>query len=151
MSKYCYCKNCGSKVILNTSIVLTTYPEQYGYHCDNCGKNGSIFCDEALDEEFDKEFDKITKDFANEFEKAVQQAQKQHETLLIKAKQSIKHPLWQYAVLCYETEEITVKRKSFKLFWKTFGRRIVAVKIVPLKVHPLMGFLANEKLKEKNK
>ena len=89
---------------------------------------------EELEDAFVKEFKDIMEQVFNE-------ANQRHEELLEKAKKSIKHPLWQYATVDYETGQIELKRKSFKLFWKTFGKKVVAVKIQKLRVEPLEGDL----------
>lgn len=44
-------------------------------------------------------------------------------------KKLIKHPFFQYAYLDTENGDVIIKTKSFCLFWKTFGKRIVAIKI----------------------
>lgn len=31
------CSKCGCQLLLNTRIVLTTFPEQYQYLCEACG------------------------------------------------------------------------------------------------------------------
>lgn len=37
-----YCKRCGSEVIVDDSMVLTSMPPQYAYKCPNCGDVGSV-------------------------------------------------------------------------------------------------------------
>ena len=41
------CKKCGKETSVDTSIVLTTYPAQYGYTCEHCGERGLCFTYEA--------------------------------------------------------------------------------------------------------
>lgn len=42
------CKKCGKDTAeIDYSIVLTTYPSQYGIHCKNCGNVDYIFCKDA--------------------------------------------------------------------------------------------------------
>ena len=47
---YCICKKCGNKAIVDTSVVLTTYPPQYSYSCPSCNDKGYIFCHEIKDD-----------------------------------------------------------------------------------------------------
>jgi hypothetical protein len=42
--EYIKCPYCGEAAEVNTSMVLTSYPAQYSYHCDHCDKHGFIFC-----------------------------------------------------------------------------------------------------------
>lgn len=35
-----YCPKCGKPLTLKTNMVLTTYPPQYQFECDNCGYIG---------------------------------------------------------------------------------------------------------------
>lgn len=42
--EYIKCPHCGEAAEVNTSMVLTSYPAQYGYHCEHCDKHGFIFC-----------------------------------------------------------------------------------------------------------
>lgn len=35
------CPKCGEKIYRDTTIVLTSYPEQYGYFCESCGWTGT--------------------------------------------------------------------------------------------------------------
>ena len=151
MSRYCTCEKCGKKAIVDDSIVLISYPEKFNYSCPHCGNTGYVLCDDTIDEKLDDCLKAFDKAFHKAMDKIWNETRERHEKLIAEAKKSIKHPLWQYASICFEQGTFEIRKKSFKLFWKTFGRRIVAVKIVPLKVHPLMGFLANEKSKEKNK
>lgn len=44
--EYIKCPYCGEAAEVNTSMVLTSYPPQYGYHCDHCNKHGYIYCHE---------------------------------------------------------------------------------------------------------
>lgn len=45
---YCKCKKCGfEKALVDTSVILTTYPPQYSYKCPECGEFGYVFCDEV--------------------------------------------------------------------------------------------------------
>lgn len=44
---YTYCKKCGSEVVVDASIVLTSLPPQYHYECPNCGNVGSVRCSET--------------------------------------------------------------------------------------------------------
>lgn len=43
---YIKCPHCGKAAEVNTSIILTSCPPQYGYHCDHCNKHGYIYCHE---------------------------------------------------------------------------------------------------------
>jgi Zn finger protein HypA/HybF involved in hydrogenase expression len=56
---YCKCKKCGRRAEVDTSIVLTSYPPQYNYHCPHCGEHGFILCSEAYYET--KSFDNLEK------------------------------------------------------------------------------------------
>ena len=38
------CPHCGEAAEVDTSMVLTSYPAQYEYHCNHCDKHGYIFC-----------------------------------------------------------------------------------------------------------
>lgn len=51
---YIKCPHCGEAAEVNTSIVLTSYPAQYGYHCKHCGKHGYIFCHELFERQIKK-------------------------------------------------------------------------------------------------
>ena len=35
------CPHCGSEIVVDSMIVLTSYPPQSNYYCDNCGWHGS--------------------------------------------------------------------------------------------------------------
>lgn len=37
------CPVCGAPVYKNTSIVLTSYPPQYQFHCEKCGWYGTSY------------------------------------------------------------------------------------------------------------
>lgn len=37
------CKKCGKETSVDTSMVLTSYPPQYGYTCEHCGERGLCF------------------------------------------------------------------------------------------------------------
>lgn len=37
------CPVCGNNIFWDSTIVLTTYPEQYSYYCKNCGWAGNSF------------------------------------------------------------------------------------------------------------
>ena len=54
---YCKCKKCGHKAEVDTSMVLTSNPPKYNYHCPNCGEHGYIYCSEAYYET--KSFDNL--------------------------------------------------------------------------------------------
>ena len=43
---YIKCPHCGEAAEVNTSMVLTSYPAQYGYHCKHCDRHGYIYCHE---------------------------------------------------------------------------------------------------------
>lgn len=47
---YCMCENCGNKAVVDTSVVLTTYPPQYSYSCPTCGHKGYLVCYDAKDD-----------------------------------------------------------------------------------------------------
>ena len=44
----CTCEHCGKKASVDTSMVLTSYPPQYNYHCPHCGHNSSITFDKVV-------------------------------------------------------------------------------------------------------
>jgi len=54
-------------------------------------------------------------------------------------RKSIKCPLFKYAVLT-ENNKWEIKRKPFKLFWLTFGKRIVTIKIAKFNVEGLPAY-----------
>ena len=43
----CTCEKCGKEADVDTSIVLTSYPPQYNYHCPYCGNRGYVFCSDC--------------------------------------------------------------------------------------------------------
>ena len=45
------CSKCGTKMIADTSHVLTSYPPQYMFRCPNCGNVEYGLCTEAEEEE----------------------------------------------------------------------------------------------------
>lgn len=45
---YCKCKKCGQVAEVDTSIVLTSNPPKYTYHCPHCGEHGYIYCSEVF-------------------------------------------------------------------------------------------------------
>ena len=38
------CDKCGEEMIVNTSMVLTSYPSQYGLICPSCGNYKTAYC-----------------------------------------------------------------------------------------------------------
>ena len=48
------CPKCGEEADVDTSIVLSSYPGQYNYHCPHCGANGFILCSEVDNYRFNK-------------------------------------------------------------------------------------------------
>ena len=48
------CPECGGEAEADVSVVLTTYPGQYNYHCPHCGATGSVLCAEVDKYSFDK-------------------------------------------------------------------------------------------------
>ena len=42
-----HCPKCGELATVNTSVVLTSYPPQYSYYCDNCKETGYVFCSDV--------------------------------------------------------------------------------------------------------
>lgn len=59
---YTYCKKCGEKVYIDTSIVYTSIPPMYQYTCPKCGDVSYIYCNEA-NIEVDKGRDMEIKEF----------------------------------------------------------------------------------------
>lgn len=45
---YCNCKKCGQVAEVDTSMVLTSDPPKYNYHCPHCDNHGYIYCSEAF-------------------------------------------------------------------------------------------------------
>ncbi len=43
MKSYRKCPKCGEYMLLDTSVVLTSYPPQYPYKCEHCGHYDSSF------------------------------------------------------------------------------------------------------------
>lgn len=43
---YCICKNCKQKAEVDTSIIYTSFPPQYRYHCEYCESTGWVTLDE---------------------------------------------------------------------------------------------------------
>lgn len=44
----CKCQRCGKDADVDDSIVLTSYPPKYSYHCPHCNYNGYVFCSETI-------------------------------------------------------------------------------------------------------
>ena len=44
---YAYCKKCGEKVYIDTSIVYTSISPMYRYDCPKCGDVSYIFCNDT--------------------------------------------------------------------------------------------------------
>jgi transcription elongation factor Elf1 len=44
---YIECPKCGGVAVIDSSIVLTSYPPQYEWFCPDCGAHGYIHCDEV--------------------------------------------------------------------------------------------------------
>lgn len=45
---YCKCKNCGQVAEVDTSIVLTSNPPKYNYHCPHCDNYNYVLCNEVF-------------------------------------------------------------------------------------------------------
>jgi endogenous inhibitor of DNA gyrase (YacG/DUF329 family) len=48
------CPECGKEAEADISIVLSSYPGQYNYHCPHCGAHGSVLCSEVDNYRFNK-------------------------------------------------------------------------------------------------
>lgn len=59
---YTYCKKCGEKVYIDTSIVYTSLPPMYQYKCPKCGDVSYIYCNDT-NIEVDKGRDMEIKEF----------------------------------------------------------------------------------------
>ena len=46
VKEYIKCPHCGQEAILDPEV-LTSMPPQRRYHCNSCGKEGTIFCHEV--------------------------------------------------------------------------------------------------------
>ena len=47
MIRYCKCENCGAEVEFDASIALDTFPQKYGYICQECHHCGFVNCEDA--------------------------------------------------------------------------------------------------------
>ena len=45
---YCKCSNCEQVAEVDTSMVLTSNPPKYNYHCPHCDKHGYVYCSEVF-------------------------------------------------------------------------------------------------------
>lgn len=45
---YCTCGRCGETAEVDTSVVLTSYPPKYNYHCPHCDYHGFTFCSDVF-------------------------------------------------------------------------------------------------------
>lgn len=45
---YCRCGKCGQTAEVDTSVVLTSNPPKYNYHCPHCGSYGYTFCSDIF-------------------------------------------------------------------------------------------------------
>ena len=45
---YCKCSNCGQVVEVDTSVVLTSDPPKYNYHCPHCNNSSYVLCSEVF-------------------------------------------------------------------------------------------------------
>ena len=48
------CPKCGKDAEADVSIILSSYPGQYGYYCPHCGAHGSVLCSEVDEYRFNK-------------------------------------------------------------------------------------------------
>ncbi|MBP5470527.1 MAG: hypothetical protein J6Z11_14930 [Candidatus Riflebacteria bacterium] len=46
---YIKCPKCGKVALVDTGVVLTSYPPQYGWHCKYCNTGSSMFTSELYD------------------------------------------------------------------------------------------------------
>lgn len=44
---YTYCRGCGEKAYIDSSVIYTSYPPKYKYKCSKCGNVGYVFCHDA--------------------------------------------------------------------------------------------------------
>ena len=47
MIRYCKCEKCGAEVEFDASVVLDTFPQKYGYICQECHHCGFVNCENA--------------------------------------------------------------------------------------------------------
>ena len=45
---YCKCSNCGQVAEVDASVVLTSDPPKYNYHCPHCNNSGYVLCSEVF-------------------------------------------------------------------------------------------------------
>lgn len=62
---YCKCKKCGQVAEVDTSIVLTSNPPQYNYHCSHCGEHGYVSCSEVFYDTKVSQFETIPTEINN--------------------------------------------------------------------------------------
>ena len=48
MKAYCKCFNCGQVAEVDASVVLTSDPPKYNYHCPHCNNSGYVLCSEVF-------------------------------------------------------------------------------------------------------
>ena len=44
---YTYCKECGEKAYVDTSVIYTSNPPMYQYRCSKCGNIDYVFCHDS--------------------------------------------------------------------------------------------------------
>ncbi len=45
---FCTCGKCGQVAEVDASLVLTSYPPKYNYHCPHCDNYGYVYCSEVF-------------------------------------------------------------------------------------------------------
>ena len=45
---YCKCSNCEQVAEVDASVVLTSDPPKYNYHCSHCNNSGYVLCSEVF-------------------------------------------------------------------------------------------------------
>ena len=48
MKAYCKCSNCEQVAEVDASVVLTSDPPKYNYHCPHCNNSGYVLCSEVF-------------------------------------------------------------------------------------------------------
>ena len=56
------CKMCGEELIVDDSVVLTSYPPKFKAYCQNCG-DGYVYCRDYMQSKYDDCVESIKKGF----------------------------------------------------------------------------------------